>query len=138
MANSEAARNDLYNGLVDVLGTQRAETLMAALPGYDISELATKNDLGVLGARLDAVETSLMARVDGLEVGLGARIDGLEASFTARMDGLEARMGGLEGRMASIESIVGGLGLRMDRMFLAMIAGLFVIVATMAGVLLTL
>lgn len=127
MADSEAARNDLYNGLVDVLGTQRAETLMAALPGYDISELATKNDLGVLGARLDAVETSLMARVDGLEVGLGAR-----------MDGLEARMGGLEGRMASIESIVGGLGLRMDRMFLAMIAGLFVIVATMAGVLLTL
>jgi hypothetical protein len=100
---------------------------MAALPGYDISELATKNDLGVLGARLDAVETSLMARVDGLEMGLGAR-----------MDGLEARMGGLEGRMASIESIVGGLGLRMDRMFLAMIAGLFVIVATMAGVLLTL
>lgn len=100
---------------------------MAALPGYDISELATKNDLGVLGARLDAVETSLMARVDGLEVGLGAR-----------MDGLEARMGGLEGRMASIESIVGGLGLRTDRMFLAMIAGLFVIVATMAGVLLTL
>ena len=35
-----------------------------------------------------------------------------------------------------MESIVAGLGIRMDRMFLAMIAGFFVMVATMAAVLL--
>ncbi|MGH8949851.1 MAG: hypothetical protein ACRDX9_00350 [Acidimicrobiia bacterium] len=87
---SEAARLDLYNGLTEILGTERDETLMAALPTYDISELATKSDIDLLATRL-----------------------------------------------ASVETIVIGLGARMDRMFLAMLAGLFVIVATMAGVLLT-
>ena len=48
-----------------------------------------------------------------------------------------ARTDGLESRLASVETIVIGLGARMDRMFLAMLAALFVIVATMAGVLLT-
>lgn len=106
---SEAARLDLYHGLTEILGTERAETLMAALPHYDISEVATKRDVAVLEARIDARLDSIGARIDGLEI-----------------------------RLASVESIVGGLGTRMDRMFLAMIAGLFVIVATMAGVLLSL
>ena len=106
---SEAARLDLYNGLSEILGTERAETLMAALPTYDISEIATKSDIYALEARVDA-----------------------------RFDSIGARIDGLESRLASVETIVIGLGARMDRMFLAMIAGLFVIVATMAGVLLTL
>ena len=75
---------------------------MAALPQYDISEVATKRDVAVLEAKIDA-----------------------------RFDSLETRL-------ASVETIVIGLGARMDRMFLALIAGLFVIVATMAGVLITL
>jgi len=99
---SEAARLDLYTDLTEVLGTERAETLMAALPQYDISEVATKRDVAVLEAKIDA-----------------------------RFDSLETRL-------ASVETIVIGLGARMDRMFLALIAGLFVIVATMAGVLITL
>ena len=98
----QAARLDLYTGLTEVLGTERAETLMAALPQHDISEVATKRDVA-----------------------------GLEAKIDARFDSLETRL-------ASVETIVIGLGARMDRMFLALIAGLFVIVATMAGVLITL
>jgi hypothetical protein len=43
-------------------------------------------------------------------------------------------MEGLEIRMTSIESAVVALGLRLDKMFLAMLAGLFAIVAALAGV----
>jgi hypothetical protein len=84
----------LYNGLADLLGRERTETLMAALPSYDMSNLARRVTSFLLGARID----------------------------------------GLESRLASVEGIVNGLGQRMDRMFLTLIAGLFVIVATMAGV----
>jgi hypothetical protein len=74
VAGSEAAGIDLYNGFAELLGRERAETLMAALPSYDTSDLATKSDIAVLGARID----------------------------------------GLEARVAGVESIVSGLGLRMD------------------------
>ena len=54
MAISEAARSDLYTGLVEVLGPDRAETLMSAIPLYDLDEVATKRDLQVLKAELRA------------------------------------------------------------------------------------
>lgn len=50
MAGSEAAGVDLYNGLAELLGRERAETLMAALPGYDMSDLPTKSDLAERGS----------------------------------------------------------------------------------------
>lgn len=54
MAISEAARSDLYTGLVEVLGPDRAQTLMSAIPLYDLDEVATKRDLQVLKAELRA------------------------------------------------------------------------------------
>ena len=93
---------------------------MSALPSQDMSDFATKGDIAALGAATKGDIAALSAATKGDIAVLGARIDGLES------------------RLVGIESIVRGLGLRMDRMFLAMIAGLVVIVATMAGVLLSL
>jgi hypothetical protein len=45
MAISEAARHDLYTGLRDVTGPERAETLMSAIPLHDVDEVVTKADL---------------------------------------------------------------------------------------------
>lgn len=45
MAISEAARHDLYTGLRDVIGPERAETLMSAIPLHDLDEVVTKADL---------------------------------------------------------------------------------------------
>jgi len=135
---SEAARLDLYNGLSELLGPERAETLMASLPNFGINGVATSADFGVLQARMDGLENGLGARMDALETGLGARMDALETGLGARMDALEStlggRMDGLEIRMTSIETAVVAMGLRLDRMFLAMLAGLFAIVAAMVGV----
>ncbi len=52
MAISEAARSDLYTGLRDVIGAERAETLMSAIPLHDLDEVATKADLAELRAEL--------------------------------------------------------------------------------------
>jgi hypothetical protein len=52
VAISEAARSDLYTGLVQVLGPKRAEILMSAIPLHDLDEVATKRDLQVLKAEL--------------------------------------------------------------------------------------
>jgi hypothetical protein len=67
---SESARHDLYNGLNELLGPQRTETLMAALPAYDASDLVTKSDLTLFGAELRAEFKSdfsaINARIDRL------------------------------------------------------------------------
>jgi hypothetical protein len=86
------------------------------MPNFGPNGVATSDDFGVL-----------QGRMDGLESGLGARMDALESGLGTRMDGLEIRM-------TSIESAVVALGLRLDRMFLAMLAGLFAIVAALVGV----
>jgi hypothetical protein len=80
---SESARHDLYNGLTELLGPQRAETLMAALPAYDTSDLVTKSDLAAFGAELRAEFKSDLAAVN-------TRIDRL---FLAMMSGFVVTVG---------------------------------------------
>lgn len=63
MAISEAARADLYTGLVDVIGPARTETLMSAIPLYDLDEVATKADLQVLAAELRAEMADLKSSI---------------------------------------------------------------------------
>ena len=78
MTPSEAARHDLYNRLAELLGTQRAETLMAALPAYDISQLVTKDEFRAGLAELRAEFkgdlheglASVNARIDRLFLGM--------------------------------------------------------------------
>lgn len=54
MPISEAARSDLYTGLSELLGTERAETLMSAIPRYHLDEVATKGDIQSLRPEIKA------------------------------------------------------------------------------------
>lgn len=90
----EAARLDLYNGLSDLLGPERADTLMTYLPSFQPDEIATRSDLGALRDEVSEFRADLKA-------------------------GLTA------------------LNLRMDRLFLTLVAGLLTVVAAMAGILLS-
>jgi outer membrane murein-binding lipoprotein Lpp len=76
-------------------------TAMVAVAWAAIGILAATllGSLYYLGARIDALGSSLNARIDGLESSLNARIDGLsgringlESSLNARIDALAARM----------------------------------------------
>jgi hypothetical protein len=94
MSISEAARADLYTGLAEVLGPERAEILMTHLPSFDPSQVATKSDLSSLEVRVEK-----------------------------RFDQVDERLGQLD--------------TRFDQLFIALVAGLFVIVAAMASVIFT-
>lgn len=94
VAISEAARADLYTGLAEVLGPDRAETLMTQLPRYDPTDVATKADVGELRSEFGDLRSELR-------------------------DGLAA------------------VNQRLDRLFLALLVGMFGFVAALAGVILT-
>jgi hypothetical protein len=72
MPSTESARNDLYNGLTDLLGADRAETLMRHLPAFDPSQVATKADLKDLRSDLNARMDALTSRMDRLLLTLAA------------------------------------------------------------------
>ena len=95
MPMSERARHGLYNGLADLLGPERAETLMTHLPAYDPIQVATKLDVADLKSEL------------------------------------KGDIGDLRNDMNAGQAAINS---RLDRMYLALLAGLFVIVAAVAGV----
>jgi exoribonuclease II len=112
MAMSEAARADLYNGLSDLLGPERAETLMTHLPRYDPAEVATKSDFAELRSNFSEL------RSDFAE---------LRSDFRSEISELRTEM----------TTGFAGVNERFDRMYLTLVAGFFVVVAAMAGVVFT-
>jgi hypothetical protein len=71
MPISEAARNDLYTGLSEVLGPKRAETLMSVIRLQDLDEVATKRDIAELRAELKAEIAPLIVGHDSLSASVG-------------------------------------------------------------------
>ena len=71
MSTREPARLDLYNGLVELLGENRAETLMTYLPTNDPAGFVTRADLSSslaeFTARLEGCFDRLEQRFDRLE-----------------------------------------------------------------------
>jgi hypothetical protein len=112
MPISEAARNDLYTGLTEVLGQARTETLMSVIRLNDLDEVASKSDIAFLRSELD---------------GLRSEFDGLRSEF----DGLRSEFGALT-------VVVGRIDQKLDRLILVLMAGLFAVIATLVGVGLTL
>jgi hypothetical protein len=95
MPTPEAARHDLYNGLVDILGENRADTLMAYLPTYDPSDLLTRSDLVAFRTEVTGRFAAIDARLDRFEdrfEQLGRRLDRLFLTLAA---GLLVFVGGL-------------------------------------------
>jgi hypothetical protein len=83
---SEAARNDLYNGLSELLGPERAETLMSYLPRYDPCEVATRSDIDSIRAEIADLRSELKADIAGVRSELGthgALLFGLQRTLIA-------------------------------------------------------
>lgn len=89
MAISEAARADLYTGLSELLGPNRAETLMSAIPLHSLDEVATKADLAVLRAELKediaGVRSELSIEMAQLRSELMSEIGALRKTMTTWM-----------------------------------------------------
>lgn len=98
MAISEAARSDLYTGLSQVLGPERAETLMSAIPLHDLDEVATKSDLAVLSAELRSEISGLRTEIADLRTELETDIAELRAEMRTE---LSNEVGGLRRSMTN-------------------------------------
>src|SRR5918995_1691260 len=91
----ERARHELYRGVEELLGTDRADTLMSLLPPVGWADVTTKTDLRSLDDRID----SRFSRVDARFTAIEARLVGIEA----RLDGIDARFSQIDDRFAKID-----------------------------------
>ena len=67
---TEAAWNDLYNGVTELLGPERAETLMSHLFRYDPSQIAMKTDIARIESAIDALRGDIASLKTNLIGGL--------------------------------------------------------------------
>ena len=102
----EAKRMVLFEKSIEALGEEAAMTLMASLPPVPWSELATKEDLRLLEARLVLLISGVDVKVDRLEVKLDA--------LAVRVDGLATRVEALETRVEALETRVDALVVKVD------------------------
>ena len=91
----ERARHELYRAAQQLLGTERADTLMSQLPPVGGADVATSDDIRQLEARLDARLGHLEARTDARFAVVDARFENVEA----RVVRLDTRLGQLEGQI---------------------------------------
>ncbi len=70
MATTQAQRASLFNTLAELMDTEDAETLMQQLPPGDWDQMATKDDIRVLGATFTAAlaESSAHAAKERAEI----------------------------------------------------------------------
>lgn len=109
MATSAAARHELYTELVRVIGPDHAETLMSYLPTDKPERLATKEDLTSVRDEIAALRTDFR----DLRSEMTAFRTEIRADFAA-------------------------LSQRVDRMFIAMMGAMAVMIAALVGGIITL
>ena len=81
MSITEESRNDLYEGLTEALGKQRATTLMEHLPPRGWADVATKQDLQLLRTELTAEMDVRFAEVRAQFAEVGAQFAEVHAQF---------------------------------------------------------
>jgi hypothetical protein len=92
--SSEAAWNDLYNGVVEMLGPERAETLMTHLFRYDPSQIVTKSDIVAMKSDIAVMKSDIVAMKADI-AGLRSDISGLYRTLIGGFIVLTAAMIGV-------------------------------------------
>jgi hypothetical protein len=84
MGIDERARHDLYLGLEELMGQERADALMGPLPPVGWADVATKHDLDV---RFEGLQERIDLRFGGIDL----RFEGMEERMNLRFEGMEER-----------------------------------------------
>jgi hypothetical protein len=95
----ERARHQLYLAVEEVLGTERADTLMSLLPPVGWADVATKDDIHLVKADIRVVQDDIRRVNDDLR-DLRGDLHDLEERLDERMD---ARFGLVDARFAALE-----------------------------------
>jgi hypothetical protein len=113
----ERARHELYRAAEQLLGEEQANTLMSLLPPVGWADVATKDDLHQLEARLVARFDGRFAQIDGRFAQIDGRFAQIDLRFAEFESRFEARLEralreqtrtlvlGLVGAMATMTSL---------------------------------
>jgi hypothetical protein len=99
----ERARHELYRAVEELLGTRIADTLMALLPPVGWADVATKDDLLQLEARLDTRLDARFARAEGRTDARFGAVDARVRALDVRFEAIDARFSRMDARFAQLE-----------------------------------
>ena len=115
MAVSEMERTELANRLVEAIGKESTETLMKCIIPEGRSQLATKEDVRVLGVELRAE----MAELRGEFAELRGDFAGLQGEFAE----LRGEFAGLRGEFAELRGHTDSALARQTRLIMTTMVG---------------
>jgi hypothetical protein len=103
MAISEDRRHEMYEGLIEALGRERATTLMEHLPPVGWADVATKRDLDqqtlVLRRDMEAEFGKVRAELGSVRMELGAEIASVRAELGSELASLRTEIAAAETRV---------------------------------------
>ena len=103
MPPSDPERLALYDRMTELLGPERADTLMESLPPISWDQIATKADLAVLKTEIDSRFTEIDAKIDGGFAKIDGQFTAISAEFTAIIAEFTALRGEMEGMKGRID-----------------------------------
>jgi hypothetical protein len=108
MAISEDRRHEMYEGLIEALGRERATTLMEHLPRVGWADVATKRDLDqqtlVLRRDMEAEFGKFRAEIASVRAELGSEIASVRAELGSEIASVRAELGS---EIASVRAELG-------------------------------
>ena len=143
MSVDEPVRLRLHRRLSELLDAELADAMMESMPPMRWDQLATKDDIERLDARMERVERSLVdhggrferldARTERLERLMAAQGERLENRIDALGERIEAKIHNFSGEMALLEGRLSVRYAETTRMIVFAMMTLFVgVVAVMA------
>ncbi|MDQ1396877.1 MAG: hypothetical protein QOG64_2136, partial [Acidimicrobiaceae bacterium] len=84
MATDERSRHELYRKLEEILGLERATTLMEHLPPSGWGDVATKTDIALVRADVVVLRADMTASLGGVR----GDLEVLRADMTASLGGV--------------------------------------------------
>jgi hypothetical protein len=116
MAISEDRRHEMYEGLIEALGRERATTLMEHLPPVGWADVATKRDLDqqtlVLRRDMEAEFGKFRAEIASVRAELGSEIASVRAELGSEIASVRAELGS---EIASVRTEIAAAEARFER-----------------------
>jgi hypothetical protein len=132
MPTNDQSRQELFAILDDALGARGATLLMAAIPPFEWSELATKRDLDSLRVELRGEMTELRAELRGEMAELRGEMRGLRGEMTGLRGELRGEIKELGGEL--VDHMAANMRTMVYANFGAMVGlGALVLAATRLG-----
>jgi hypothetical protein len=116
MAISEDRRHEMYEGLIEALGRERATTLMEHLPPVGWADVTTKRDLDqqtlVLRRDMEAEFGKFRAEIASVRAELGSEIASVRAELGSEIASVRAELGS---EIASVRTEIAAAEARFER-----------------------